>query len=154
MEAAEAAERERKRQLGEDPTTAAEIREQLLRDPDPGVRAAAAQRASPAQLRVLAVDSRAEVRSVVGANANTPPDVLSMLTGDRSVHVRWWVVAGALSQRNKVVLRRLRKDNDPDVASTAAGALDDMRLYRRILNAPGERAVERIHRHLKNHLRD
>ncbi|MGZ4501147.1 MAG: HEAT repeat domain-containing protein [Nocardioidaceae bacterium] len=65
----------KKRQLGWDESTPPALRGELLRDPDPRVRAAAAQHASPEQLRALATDPRAEVRLAVGANANTPSDV-------------------------------------------------------------------------------
>jgi hypothetical protein len=137
---------ERRRQLGWDESTALEVREELLRDPDPRVRAAAAQHASPDQLRVLASDPRAEVRSAVAANENTPTAVLLTLTEDRSANVRWWVVAGAQLQRNKEVLRRLRGDGDRVVASTARAALDSMHLYRRMLALPGSGLASLAHR--------
>ncbi len=141
----EEADWERRRQLGWDKSTALEVREELLRDPNPRVRAAAAQHASRDQLRVLAGDPRAEVRSAVAANENTPSPVLLTLTTDRSAHVRWWVVAGAQLQRNKEVLHRLRGDGDRVVASTARAALDSMRLYRRILDLPGNGLASLAH---------
>lgn len=142
----EEADWERRRQLGWDESIAPEVREELLRDPDPRVRAAAAQHAAPGQLRVLASDRRAEVRSAVAANVNTPGDVLLALTADRSANVRWWVVAGAQAQRNKDVLRRLCGDSDGVVASTARAALDSMRVYRRILDLPENGLASLAHR--------
>ena len=137
---------ERRRQLGWDESTAPEVREELLRDPDPRVRAAAAQHASADQLRVLASDPRAEVRSAVAANENTPADVLLALTGDRSADVRWWVVAGAQVKRDQQILHRLCCDSDHVVAGTARSALDSMRLYRRILDLPGNGLAALVHR--------
>src|SRR3954451_3774399 len=98
---------EQRCQLGWDESTPREVREELLRDPNVRVRAAAAQHASPEQLRNLATDPGAEVRLAVGGNERIPADVLLALTEDRSVSVRWWVVTGARAQRNKEVLRRL-----------------------------------------------
>lgn len=142
----EEADWERRRQLGWDESTAPEVREELLRDPDPRVRAAAAQHASHGQLRVLASDPRAEVRSAVAANENTPAAVLLTLTADRSANVRWWVVAGAQAQPNKEILHRLCGDSDRVVASTARSALDSMRLYRRMLDLPGNGLASLAHR--------
>jgi hypothetical protein len=140
------AEWERRRRLAWEESTAPEVLEELLRDPDPRVWAAAAQHASPAQLRVLASDPRAEVRLAVAANQNTPANVLLALTTDRSANVRWWVVAGAQAQRNKEILRRLRSDSDPVLAGTAGTALDRMRLYRRILDLRGNGLASLVHR--------
>lgn len=140
------AEWERLCQLGFDPSTSDEVREQLLRDRDPRVRAAATRHASPRRLRDLANDSRAEVRVAVATNGDTPADVLLALVSDRSASVRWWLVTGARFQMNKEVLRRLRDDEDQLVADTAGAALDDMRLYRRILNLPEEVLAALAHR--------
>ena len=93
-------------------STTPEVREQLLRDLDPRVRAAAVQHASPGQLRDLAGDPRAEVRVAVATNEDTPADVLLALTADRSANVRWWLISGARAQRNKEVLRILDLPGD------------------------------------------
>ena len=135
-----------KRDLGWDASTPPDVRAGLLGDPEPRVRAAAAQHASAEQLRALAGDPRAEVRLAVGANANTPSDVLMALTQDRSANVRWWVVAGSQAQRNREVLRRLRLDEDRTVADTARAALDGLRLYRRLLELPGNGLAALAHR--------
>jgi hypothetical protein len=70
------------------------------------------------------------------------------------VNVRWWVVTGARAQRNKEVLRRLGHDSDRLVAETAHAALDDMRLYRRILDLPGNALASLAHRLIERRLRD
>ena len=145
---------EQKRQLGWDESTPPDVRGDLLRDPDPRVRAAAAQHASAEQLRALATDPRAEVRLAVGANANTPSDVLMTLTQDRSANVRWWVVAGAQAQRNREVLRRLSLDNDGIVADAARAALDGLRLYRRVLELPENGLATLAHRLIERRQRD
>lgn len=126
----------------------------LLHDPDPRVRAAAAEQASPAQLRLLAQDSRAEVRSVVAANKATPADVLETLVGDRSANVRWWLTAGARFQGNRKVLRLLSADKDRLVADTAKAALDDMRLYRRVLDLPERAFASLAHKFILRRQRD
>jgi hypothetical protein len=145
---------ERRRQRASDPATSPEEHDRFLRDPDHRVRAAAAEHATPEELRLLARDPRAEVRSVVAADKSTPPDVLAALVGDRSANVRWWLSAGAKSQGNREVLRRLSADKDHLVASTAKAALDDMRLYRRVLDLPEKGLAALAHRYIQRRQRD
>lgn len=133
-------ERDRKQQLGWDEGTPPHIREELIVDPDPSVRAAAAQEATREQLRRLAADPRAEVRKAVAANPNTPAEVLLQMTKDASKDVRFWLTT---QSKHPGVLRELRDDPDDFVADTAKTAFAATRLHRRVLSLPG-RALEHV----------
>ena len=138
------AEVERKQMLGWDSATPVDVRERLIRDPHPKVRAASAQVASPDQLRRLAEDSRAEVRAAVAANPYTPVEVLKRLVHDRSANVRFWLT----TTRHKQILQALKSDPDSYVARTARSALSSRRLHRRLLDAPGEALAASILRRI------
>lgn len=133
-------------QLGVDESTPGEVREEPLRDPDARVRAAAAQHASPEQLRNLATDPRAEVRLAVGANERTPGRCAPGT--HRGPFCQRSMVGGHGRSRaaKQGVLRRLGNDCDRLVASAAHAALDDMRAYRRMLDLPGESLARLAHR--------
>src|SRR5689334_5835268 len=145
---------ERRRQRATDPAMSPQDHDRFLRDPDYRVRAAAAQHATPDELRLLAQDPRAEVRSVVAADKTTPPEVLQALVGDRSANVRWWLVAGAQFQGNKEVLRLLCADEDRLVADTAKAALGHMRSYRRVLDLPEKVRVALAYRYIQKRQRE
>jgi hypothetical protein len=133
-------ERERKQQLAWVGETSASVLGELARDADPKVRAAAAQNAPEEFLRTLAGDRIAEVRAAVAANPTTPSDVLLRLASDGSKLVRFWLT----SQQDRALLRVLNRDPDPFNAQTARTALNGLRLYRPVLNAPGEWMVRPI----------
>lgn len=133
-------ERERKRQLALDPSTPVDALRILADDPDPSVRAAVAARRAPLYLlRSLADDPRAEVRAAVAANPSTPRGVLLDLAHDRSKLVRFWLTV----QKDRELLQILARDPDRLTASAARSALDQRRLYRRLLEVPARRRFRR-----------
>jgi hypothetical protein len=143
----EAEERERKQQLAWNPHTALDRLVELAEDPDPYVRAAAAQNAPDWLLRKMASDGRAQVRAAVAANPITPDDVLREMVTDRSKLVRFWLTV----QTDRALLRELARDPDELTASAARSALDGKRLYRRLINAPFEALAKRAVRRIEGH---